>query len=77
MKPVHVDPPEAVAAARVLEAETSVGIHFGTFPQADDGIDEPSADVAAALARLRDEGIPPPRFVVPANGEAFEAAAAP
>ncbi len=76
MKPVHVDPAEAVAAARVLEAETSVGVHFGTFPQADDGIDEPAADVAAALARLRDEGIPPPRFVVPANGEALQAPAA-
>jgi L-ascorbate metabolism protein UlaG (beta-lactamase superfamily) len=77
MKPVHVDPSEAVAAARVLEAETSVGIHFGTFPQADDGIDEPAADVAAALARLRDEGVPPPRFVVPANGQSLEAPAAP
>ncbi len=77
MKPVHVDPSEAVAAARVLEAGTSVGVHFGTFPQADDGIDEPAADVAAALARLRNEGVPPPRFVVPANGEVLEVPAAP
>jgi DNA-directed RNA polymerase specialized sigma24 family protein len=52
MKPVHVDPSEAVAAARVLEAGPGVGVHFGTFPQADDGIDEPTADVAAALGRL-------------------------
>jgi L-ascorbate metabolism protein UlaG (beta-lactamase superfamily) len=77
MKPVHVDPYEAVDAARLLEAGTSVGIHFGTFPQADDGIDEPASDLAAALVRVRGEGSPPPRFVAPANGETVEAPAAP
>jgi L-ascorbate metabolism protein UlaG (beta-lactamase superfamily) len=38
---------------------------------------DPFEAVAAALARLRDEGVRPPRFVVPANGEALEAPAAP
>ena len=72
MSPVHTDPAEAVAAARLLDAETSVGIHFGTFPQADDGMDEPLVDLEAALSRLRDSGEAPPRFLALPNGGALE-----
>ena len=72
MSPVHTDPAEAVAAARLLDAETSVGIHFGTFPQADDGMDEPLVDLEAALARLREEGAAPPRFLALPNGGSLQ-----
>jgi L-ascorbate metabolism protein UlaG (beta-lactamase superfamily) len=77
MSPVHVDPAEAVEAARVLEAGTSVGIHFGTFPQADDGIEEPVRDLEAALGSLRREGLAPPRFLALGNGESADVPAAP
>lgn len=36
MKSVHVDPAESLAAHRTLEAQTSVGMHFGTFHLADE-----------------------------------------
>ncbi len=57
MAPVHIDPEQAVQAHQVLGARTSVGIHFGTFPLADDGMDEPAQELAEALDRAGvDEG---------------------
>ncbi len=67
MAGVHVSPEEAVVAHETLGAGTSVGIHFGTFPLADDGQDEPPLALRAALAR-RPEG-QRPRFLVLAPGE--------
>ena len=46
MSPIHMGPAEAVKAARDLEASTSVAMHFGTFPLADDGHDEPAKQLA-------------------------------
>lgn len=66
MRRVHVCPEEAVEAARILEAETSLGIHFGTFRLADDGMDEPVQDLERALESLGDDA---PRFWVLAHGE--------
>jgi L-ascorbate metabolism protein UlaG (beta-lactamase superfamily) len=50
MRAVHIDPHEAVRAHRVLEARTSIGMHWGTFAQADDGELEPLEELARALA---------------------------
>ncbi len=50
MGPVHMGPDEAVRAALDLGAATSVAIHFGTFPLADDGELEPPEELARALA---------------------------
>ena len=47
MSGVHVNPAEALRAHDRLGAGTSVGIHFGTFPLADDGQDEPLGRPAA------------------------------
>lgn len=49
MAPVHIDPKEAVRAHQDLRAQTSVAMHFGTFPLADDGYDEPPRDLKKAL----------------------------
>jgi L-ascorbate metabolism protein UlaG (beta-lactamase superfamily) len=49
MGPVHLSPADALRAHRILEARTSLGLHFGTFRIADD------AD-GQALAELRAEG---------------------
>jgi len=49
MRAQHIGPQEAVAAARLLEASTSIGVHFGTFNLADDGPQEGPR----ALARLQ------------------------
>ena len=66
MSRVHVSPEEAVRAHERLGAGTSVGMHFGTFPLADDGQDEPVTALRAALARRPP---PAPRFWVLGFGE--------
>lgn len=41
MSPVHVDPQQAVQIHHDVGSELSIGMHFGTFPLADDGQNEP------------------------------------
>lgn len=50
MRPVHVDPAEAVAASMALQSQLSLAIHFGTFNLADDGFAAPPRALAEALA---------------------------
>ena len=47
MKPVHMSPHDAVRAHEILDAQTSVAIHHGTFQLADDGIDTPRRELRA------------------------------
>jgi len=54
MRPAHIDPAEAVEAHRVLAAQTSVAIHFGTFALGDDGQFEPVRDLEAAIRKNGD-----------------------
>ncbi len=54
MQNVHMDPEEAVCAHVELAAECSIGMHFGTFPLADEGPQDPITDLAAALGRRPD-----------------------
>ncbi|MCH9687489.1 MAG: MBL fold metallo-hydrolase [Deltaproteobacteria bacterium] len=74
MQPVHMSPAEAVEAHVQLGATVTVPIHYGVFPLADDGEDEPLEDLREALAQA-DE--PTPRFHVLAPGEGHTFAAAP
>ncbi len=67
MAPVHVNPAEAVQIHRDVRAQQSVAIHFGTFPLADDGEQEPVTDLRVALAT---QGVEPARFVALKNGQA-------
>jgi L-ascorbate metabolism protein UlaG (beta-lactamase superfamily) len=48
MKDIHMNPAEAVQAHLDLEAERSVGMHFGTFRLTPEGIDEPVRALAVA-----------------------------
>jgi len=66
----HMSPRDAVRAAAVVGADAAIPVHFGTFPQSDDGEDEPLQALRAALVEA---GEPGPRFAVLGNGESFEA----
>jgi L-ascorbate metabolism protein UlaG (beta-lactamase superfamily) len=53
LKRAHISPSEAVIAHRALRAETSVAMHYGTFPEGDDGQFEPLRDLDRALDEAR------------------------
>lgn len=69
MSGVHVNPAEALSAHDRLGAGTSVGIHFGTFPLADDAQDEPLDALKQELAK---RPAPPPRFLTLGFGEGLD-----
>ncbi len=50
MRPSHMDPEEAVRAARALRAERVLGIHWGTFDLTDEPPGEPPRRFRAAAA---------------------------
>lgn len=49
MSPIHISPEEAVRIHKEIGSEHSIAMHFGTFPLADDGMEEPVNDLAEAL----------------------------
>jgi L-ascorbate metabolism protein UlaG (beta-lactamase superfamily) len=50
MKLAHISPAEAVEAHEVLQARTSITMHYGTFNLGDDGLEDPVNDLRAARA---------------------------
>ena len=51
MRPVHLDPEEAVQAALDLGCARALAMHFGTFDLTDEPLDEPPARFLAEAAR--------------------------
>ncbi len=51
MSAVHTSPEDAVKAHIDLKSQNSIGIHFGTFPLADEGYEDPVKDLGAALSK--------------------------
>lgn len=66
MAPVHMSPGQAVEAAKMLGAETCVGIHFGCFALADDGEREPVEKLYEALRNAPEIA---PRFIALEGGK--------
>jgi L-ascorbate metabolism protein UlaG (beta-lactamase superfamily) len=66
MEPLHMNPAEAVRAHGDLGAKHSIGMHFGTFQLTPEAIDQPQADLKAALSR---SGISDREFVTLHEGE--------
>ena len=57
MSPIHISPEEAVKIHRNLRSDISIAMHFGTFPLADDGYDDPIRDLRKALTDFQiDQG---------------------
>lgn len=66
MRPVHVDPAEAVQIHRDLQSRLSVAMHWGTFQLTAEVADEPPRQLATALA---EQGLPASEFAVFRHGE--------
>ena len=64
MAPRHMSAGDAVHVAELLNVETSIAIHFGTFQQGDDGQNESLDSLARALAAT-----PTLTFLALRNGE--------
>jgi N-acyl-phosphatidylethanolamine-hydrolysing phospholipase D len=69
MKPVHLDPADAVQAHLDLKSKLSIACHFGTFQLTDEPLAEPPALLARELALRR---IDPASFRVLAAGETID-----
>jgi L-ascorbate metabolism protein UlaG (beta-lactamase superfamily) len=66
MSPIHTSPDEALQIHLDVRAQRSIGMHYGTFPLADDGMDRPVEDLNQAR---RQRGIPADAFVLLEEGK--------
>lgn len=68
MGPIHVNPEEAIQIHKDVNAEISFGMHFGTFPLADDGMEEPVDDFSKAIKKPENAGV---NFKLLKEGDTF------
>lgn len=68
MSPIHVNPEEAIQVHKDVNAKISFGMHFGTFPLADDGMDEPVNDFTDAMKKTENAGV---NFKLLTEGDTF------
>jgi L-ascorbate metabolism protein UlaG (beta-lactamase superfamily) len=73
MGPIHMSPAQALDAHRILGAEMSVAIHFGTFPLADDGETEAPDLLRTEISKVTTPMTP---FIVPEFGAGYDVPAA-
>jgi hypothetical protein len=66
MSAVHTSPEDAVKAHIDLKSRNSIASHFGTFPLADEGHDDPPKDLLVALKKY---GLEAETFVALGQGE--------
>ncbi len=69
MSPIHCSPVEAVKIHQEINSRQSIATHFGTFPLADDGFEEPRIELQKALLA---NGIPFEKFMLLKEGEGFD-----
>jgi L-ascorbate metabolism protein UlaG (beta-lactamase superfamily) len=65
MSSIHTSPTDAVRIHQILKSPQSIGMHFGTFPLADDGMNEPGETLKQVMKSV---GIPVGEFLVPEEG---------
>jgi L-ascorbate metabolism protein UlaG (beta-lactamase superfamily) len=66
MRNSHMNPDEALQALALCGAAVAFGHHWGTFRLTNEGVDQPTTDLAAALAK---HGVAPERFAALRPGE--------
>ncbi|MDR9418999.1 MBL fold metallo-hydrolase [Gracilimonas sp.] len=69
MKPMHVNPEEAIQVHKDVGADISFGMHFGTFPLADDGMKDPENGFFEAMQKSGNIGV---NFKLLTEGDSFE-----
>lgn len=69
MKPMHVNPKEAIQVHKDVGADISFGMHFGTFPLADDSMEDPVNDFSEAIQLPENRGV---NFKLLTEGDSFE-----
>jgi len=74
LRGVHADPSDALRIHRDLRSRASIGMHWGTFPMADEGPDTPALELAVAR---REHGVSVEEFFVMRHGEVWELDAPP
>ena len=67
MAPIHVSPEESVRIHLDIKSQKSIAMHFGTFPLADDGSDDPVNDLRTAMHKHQ---VSNDSFIVLKEGEA-------
>jgi L-ascorbate metabolism protein UlaG (beta-lactamase superfamily) len=67
MSSIHTSPEDAVKIHRDIKSPFSIPSHFGTFPLADDGLDDPVNDLAKAITLMN---LSADEFAVLKEGEA-------
>jgi L-ascorbate metabolism protein UlaG (beta-lactamase superfamily) len=66
MSPIHTSPADAVKIHLDVKSHRSIATHFGTFPLADDGHDDPENDLKIALKK---NNISHEQFIILKEGE--------
>ncbi len=66
MSPIHCSPTEAVRIHQEIKTRRSIATHFGTFPLADDGLEEPVTELRKSLDA---EGLSHDHFLALEEGE--------
>jgi hypothetical protein len=66
MSPIHCSPAQALQIHFDVNASQSIATHFGTFPLADDGEDEPQTELAKAMKHTN---VAPEKFLILKEGE--------
>ncbi|HPI39755.1 MAG TPA: MBL fold metallo-hydrolase [Pseudobdellovibrionaceae bacterium] len=69
MKGHHLNPEDAILAHQDLNSKRSLGIHYGTFQLADEGVNQPLEDLKMAREKYK---IKEEDFVAAKNGEIFK-----
>jgi len=68
MSPIHISPAEAVKVHQDVKSAVSVGMHFGTFPLADEGQGKAEEDL---ILTLEAAGVKQGAFIIPEEGKAI------
>jgi N-acyl-phosphatidylethanolamine-hydrolysing phospholipase D len=68
MSSIHTSPEDAVKIHHIIKSPKTIGMHYGTFPLADDGMEEP---VKALREEMEREGMLVGEFMTLTEGKAI------